>query len=79
MLRSITQPNKEKLPFQVFFLSNKDEGVEVIEVEDIDFEEIKRRIKNGESVFITHKQELKSEESRLASKVEKEPWYLSRA
>jgi hypothetical protein len=78
MLRSVIETKKEKLIFQVFFLKNEDEGVEVIEVEEIDFEEVKRRIEDGQSVFITRKQEPKAEESRLTSNIEKEPWYISR-
>jgi len=70
---------KEKPTFQVFFLKNdEDQGVEVIECEEIDFEEVKRRLERGESVFITRKQEPKARTSRITNKAEKDPWYLSR-
>lgn len=79
MLKSIIETKKEKPTFQIFFLKNEDEGVEVIEVEEIDLEEVKRRVEHGESIFITRKQESKTPESRITSKIEKESWYLSRA
>jgi uncharacterized protein with ACT and thioredoxin-like domain len=79
MLKSVMKTKKEELTFQVFFLKNdEDQGVEVIEREEIDFEEVKRRLKSGESVFITRKQEPKARTSLIANKVEKDPWYLSR-
>jgi hypothetical protein len=42
--------------FIVFFLLNdEEESVKVEEVEEVDFETIKRHLKKGESVFITPK------------------------
>jgi len=78
-LKSVIETRKERLPFQVFFLKNdEDQGVEVAEIEEIDFEEVKRRIERGESVFITRRQEPKARTTRITKKVEKDPWYLSR-
>ena len=79
MLKSVMKTKKKELTFQVFFLKNdEDQSVEVVETEEINFEEVKRRIKHGESVFITHKQEPKTRTSRITTKIEKDPWYLSR-
>lgn len=50
------QINKEKPLFQLFFLKdNEEQDVEVKEVEEIDFIEVKEHIEHGESVFITAK------------------------
>ena len=47
--------------FQLIFLrEDDDEGVEVEEVQKVDFGEVKRRLENGESVFIVRKQVEKS-------------------
>jgi len=79
MLRSVMETKKEKLTFQVFFLKNdEDQGVEVIEGKEIDFEEVKRRIERGESVFITRRQEQKLKPNLFSNKVEKDSWYFSR-
>ena len=78
MLRSVMENKKEKLTYQVFFLKNdEDQGVEVVEGEEIDLEEVKRRLERGESVFITRKEQIKARASRVANK-EEDPWYLSR-
>ncbi len=79
MLRNVMKTKKKELTFQMFFLKNdEDQGVEVIECEEINFEKVKRRLERGESVFITRKQEPKARTSRITNKVEKDPWYLSR-
>lgn len=49
--------NRVKLIFQLFFLKKDGkQSVEVSEVEEINFTEVKSRIEHGESVFITSKQ-----------------------
>jgi hypothetical protein len=45
----------ERGPFQVFYLKRKNEAVEILEVEEIDLQNIKKHIDGGESVFITPK------------------------
>lgn len=63
MLRKVVKAGKEKLLFQLFFLKNdENKSVEVVEVEEIDFAEVKRHIDRGESVFITPK---RGQESNL--------------
>jgi hypothetical protein len=56
--------------FQLIFLrEDDDEGVEVEETEYVDFSEVKRRLENGESVFIVrkHVEELGRLNARLAA------------
>ena len=78
MLKNVMETKKEKPVFQVFFLKNdEDQGVEVEEVNEIDFEEVKRRIARGESVFITRKQEPKLSRTLIGNE-EEDPLYLSR-
>ena len=53
MLEHITVHNNEQLGFRLFFLGKEDVDVEVIEVNKIDFDDLKRQLKNGKSVFMT--------------------------
>ena len=78
VLRKVIEVNEEKPMFQLFFLKEDEDGsVEVEEVEEIDFREVERRLKQGESVFITHKREQKLNTSRVAREDEAEPWFFS--
>lgn len=80
MLENITEKKKKETPLQLFFLKNdENQNVEVVEVDEIDFEEVKSRLGRGESVFITRKQEQKSEINFIAYEVAKEPWYFVRS
>ncbi len=64
--------------FQLFFfLSNENHDFEIVEVDKIDFPEVKRRLEKGESVFITHKRKKKSEQVLLASRETEDPWYFT--
>ena len=78
VLRKVIEVNEEKPLFQLFFLKDDEDGsVEVEEVEEIDFREVERRLKQGESVFITHKREQKLNTSRVAREDAAEPWFFS--
>jgi len=80
MLRNIMENKKKETPLQLFFLKNDEtQNVEVVEVDEIDFEEVKSRLERGESVFITRKQEQKSDMNFIAYDTAKEPWYLLRS
>jgi len=71
--------NEEKLLFQLFFLKNNDDlNVEVEEVEEIDFTEVKRHIEQGESVFITRKRKQEFSTTLVAKEEAAELWYLTR-
>jgi len=70
--------NQEKQIFQLFFLiKNKNQDIEVIEVEKIDFAEVKKRLEKGESVYITRKRKKKLESISVASEEMVEPWYFT--
>ncbi len=77
-LRKVVEINDEKPVFQLFFLKeDEDESVEVEEVEEIDASEVERRLKQGESVFITRKSRQKLNTSLVATEDTAEPWYFS--
>jgi len=80
MARNIMENKKKENPLQLFFLKNDEtQNVEVVEVDEIDFEEVKSRLERGESVFITRKREQKSDMNFIAYEIVKEPWYLLRS
>jgi len=80
MPRNVMENKKKETPLQLFFLKNDEpQNVEVIEVDEIDFEEVKSRLEKGESVFITRKQEQTSDMNFIAYDLAKEPWYLIRS
>ena len=53
LLEHIIGHNKEHVGFRLFFLGKEELDVEVIEVNKIDFDDLKRQLKNGKSVFMT--------------------------
>ena len=54
------ESNRENSVFQLFFLlNNENQDIEVVEVEEIDFTEVKNRLEKGESVFIARKRKQK--------------------
>jgi len=78
MLRNVVEVNEEKHLFQLFFLKDdENQSVEVVEVEEIDFREVKRRLKQGESVFMTHKRKQKLYPNLITSEEATELWYFS--
>ena len=80
MWRNVMENKKKETHLQLFFLKNDEtQNVEVVEVNEIDFEEVKSRLEKGESIFITRKQEQKSDMNFIAYDLAKEPWYLLRS
>jgi len=80
MWRNVMENKKKETHLQLFFLKNDEtQNVEVVEVDEIDLEEVKSRLERGESVFITRKQEQKSEMNFIAYDLAKEPWYFIRS
>jgi hypothetical protein len=70
--------NRENSAFQLFFLpKNKKQDIEVIEVDEIDFIEVKNRLEKGESIFITRKRKQELEPILVASEEKVEPWYFT--
>jgi hypothetical protein len=77
--RNAVEIDEERPLFQVFFLrDNKNQSVEVEEVEEIDFGRVKVRLEQGESVFITTKCKEKVGSRLVKKDTAEEPWYLTR-
>jgi hypothetical protein len=76
--KEVTKVYEKEALFQLFFLKNNEEqSVEVEEVEEIDFAEVKKHIERGESVFITHKRREKMDASLVTEENAAEYWYFS--
>jgi hypothetical protein len=76
--KEVVKVYEEDQMFQLFFLKNNEEqSVEVEEVEEIDFAEVKKHIERGESVFITHKRREKMDASLVTEENAAEYWYFS--
>ncbi|MBT8171250.1 hypothetical protein KJN74_00055 [Candidatus Bathyarchaeota archaeon] len=43
----------KKVRFRLFFIGNEENDVEVVEVNDLDFKSMKRRLRCGKNVFIS--------------------------
>lgn len=69
---NIARELEKKPVFQLIFLrEDENQGVEVKEVDEIDFEEVKMRVENGDSVFITRRENEKIDISSLKHKTKK--------
>ena len=80
MQKTVIENKKKEAPFQLFFLkTDSTQNVEVIESDEVNFEEVKNHLERGDSVFITRKQKQKSDMNFIAYEVIKEPWYLLRS
>jgi len=80
MQKTVIKNKEKEAPFQLFFLKNDStQNVEVIELDEVDFEEVKSHLERGDSVFITRKQKQKSDMNFIAYEAIKEPWYLLRS
>jgi len=78
VLRNFGEVSEERPLFQLFFLKDdENQSVEVEEVEEINFDEVRKRLEQGESVFITRKGRQRSNTILVAEKDEAELWYLS--
>ena len=78
MLKNMLDHKRREASFQLFFLKNDaNQNVEVVEADEIDFEEVKRRLENGESVFIAPKREQNPDVKFIGYEQVKEPWYFS--
>ena len=80
MMRNIIENKKKETPFHMFFLKDdKNQSIEVTEVDEIDFEEVKNRLERGESVYITRKRAKKTDINFIAYELVKEPCYFLRS
>ncbi len=74
----LPQSITESMKFQLIFLKDDEyQNVEVLEVEEINFEEVIQRISHGESVFITHKDVREWDLSADLGENFKHPWYFT--
>ena len=79
MMRKVIENKKKQAPFQMFFLRNdENQSVESIEVNEIDFEEVKKHLEKGESVLLSKKEKRKPDVNFIAYEQVKEPWYILR-
>jgi len=70
--QSVASELEKKPVFQLIFLNNdKDQNVEVKEVDEIDFAEVKMRVEKGDSVFITKRENEKIDVSSLRKETKK--------
>lgn len=80
MMKNTVKKRTKEASFQLFFLKNDEtQNVEVTESNEIDLEEVKSRLENGESVFITLKKEKKTDMGFIAYDKAREPCYLLRS
>ncbi len=71
-------PSRNSKLFQLFFLAHdRNQSVEVVEVENLDFGEVVQRLKGGESVFITYKPTETRKPKLEIKEEEKEVWYIT--
>jgi hypothetical protein len=70
--RNVARELEKRRVFQLIFLSDdENQGVEVKEVDEIDFDEVKMRVENGDSVFITRRENEKIDASSLRRKTKR--------
>jgi len=68
---------EEKLLFLLFFLKNDEaQSVEVKDVEEVDFAEVEKRLKRGESMFISGKRRQHLDLGRFSMEDASETWYI---
>ena len=78
VVNRMVEVSNEKPQFRVFFLEDEDQKVEVVEVETIDFSEVKDRLKHGESGFITLGNRQKLNPPLTSKETVEESWYFAR-
>lgn len=70
-------PLRKSELFLLFFLADdENQSVEVVETQEIDFEEVVQRLKRGESVFIKRKS-VEQDLSPKSIEDAREPWYFT--
>lgn len=75
--KTVTQNAKENLGFRLFFVGNEDYDVEVVEVDEIDFDDVKRRLEGGESIFMSGIQRREKKPNLFGLVQYEESWYFS--
>jgi hypothetical protein len=79
-MKTEIENNRKQHVFQVFFLKNNiTQDRQEFELQNIDFDGVKKHLENGESVYITSKQEKRSNVKFIAYERLNEPWYFVRS
>lgn len=69
MPTTLSQFDEKRAVFQLFFLKDDtDQSVEVEEVENVDFEKVRKHLLKGESVFIACKSSIDSNKLDMSKK-----------
>ena len=80
-LKKSNEFNEKVQLFRLFFLKNDEEkSVEIVEVEEIDFIDVLRRLENSEFIFISPKRRRRKKQvpiKRTASKKDPSDWYFT--
>jgi len=70
--QSVARELGKRPVFQIIFLNeDENQGVEVKEVDEVDFTEVKMRVEKGDSVFITRRENEKIDTSSLRHETKK--------
>ena len=77
VVNRIVEVSDEKPQFRLFFLKDEDQKVEVVEVETIDFSEVKDRLEHGDSVFITPKSKQNLNTPLTSKETGEESWHFA--
>jgi len=80
VLRNTFEVNPEKSFFQLLFMKyGEDQRIEidVEEVEELDFREVEKRLKQGETVAIKPKPKQKLNKNLIVGKGAASPWYFT--
>jgi hypothetical protein len=70
-----TANENKNLGFRLFCLGDEEWDIEVMEVDEVDFEEVKRRLEGGKSIFISAIQEPKM--NPTLNLVTEENWFFT--
>lgn len=74
----IEESIEEKPLFHLFFLKDdEDLSVEFLEVEEVDFTEVRKRLEFGESVFISCKSQKRLDVMEIRREERDETWFFS--
>lgn len=79
MLKSnLVELNRKNLMCQLFYLTNNEkQDTEVVEIEEIDFTEVRKHLERGEIIFIACKNNQESVRILAAGEETAKPWYFT--
>lgn len=79
MLKSnLVKLNQKNPVYQLLYLTNNEKkDIEVVEIEEIDFTKVRRRLEKGESIFIACRNNQESIRILATSEEKAKPWYFT--